>query len=279
MAVGGVPEAGAQDLHSFASVLELGAFVLADDDQSGGDVCQTDGGSHLVDVLSAVSAGVKDVDFDLGILDLDFGIFDLWQYGHGSGGGVQAALGFGNGDALDTMDAALHAEAAVGLFAVDLECGLFDRSDAGFEVRDLGYLPFFVFGVAVVHSLQVAGEEAGLVPARSGADFDDGDVFVGAFLGEEFNVDVLFPLFEFLIQFADLIVGHADQLYVVFVVGEDVARGVAFGEGLFIFAVEFEDVLFFAVFLAEFFGAAHIRDDLGLAHKLFQLGATLFDQI
>ena len=56
-------EAGAEDVHGFGAVLELGAFVLHGDDYSCWEVSYADGGVGGVDGLAAVAAGAVDVDF------------------------------------------------------------------------------------------------------------------------------------------------------------------------------------------------------------------------
>src|SRR3990172_9201520 len=57
-----IEDAGAEDGHRLVAVLELGALVLADGDDAGGDVGDADGGGVLLDVLAAVAAGVEDID-------------------------------------------------------------------------------------------------------------------------------------------------------------------------------------------------------------------------
>ena len=68
----GLEEAGPQHGHGLLLVLVLGALVLADDHYSGGLVDDADGGGDLVDVLSAVSAGMEDVDAQLVGIHPDF---------------------------------------------------------------------------------------------------------------------------------------------------------------------------------------------------------------
>lgn len=58
-----------------------------------------------IDLLSARSGGTEDVDADVSIGDLDLDLGGLGHDGNSDGGGVDAALGFCGGDALDAVDA------------------------------------------------------------------------------------------------------------------------------------------------------------------------------
>lgn len=58
-----------------------------------------------IDLLPARSGGTEDVDADVSIGNLDLNLSGLRHDGDGDGGGMDAALGFCGGDALDAMDA------------------------------------------------------------------------------------------------------------------------------------------------------------------------------
>jgi len=60
-----VKDASAEDSHRLGTVLELGAFVLADGDNAGGEVGEAHGGGVLLYALAAVAAGVEDVNAEL----------------------------------------------------------------------------------------------------------------------------------------------------------------------------------------------------------------------
>ena len=100
-------EAGAEDAHSLFAVLDLRFFVLAGDDGVGGQVRDADGGVGGVDGLAAGAGGAEGVDAEVLGFDLDVDLFGFGEDGDGDGGGVDAALGFGGGDALDAVDAGL----------------------------------------------------------------------------------------------------------------------------------------------------------------------------
>src|SRR6185369_13964720 len=91
-------------------VLELGALVLALDDDAGGDVPDLDGAVGGVDALPAGPPGGGDGDVEVLVVDLDVDIVRLGEHGDGGRRGVDAPLGLGRGHALHAVDAALVAE-------------------------------------------------------------------------------------------------------------------------------------------------------------------------
>src|SRR3984957_6131805 len=64
-------EARAQHLHGGLAVLVLAAFVLALDDDAGGQVREANGGVDLVDVLASMAAGAEGVNAQILGLHLD----------------------------------------------------------------------------------------------------------------------------------------------------------------------------------------------------------------
>jgi len=85
-------QAGAQYAHGFELVFELGFFVLAGDDQAGGNVCDAYGRVGSVDGLAAVAAGAVNIDTQVLVADFDIGFFGFGEDGDGDRGGVDAAL-------------------------------------------------------------------------------------------------------------------------------------------------------------------------------------------
>src|SRR3546814_20349042 len=63
-----------------------------------------------VDVLPARSARAVDIDLEVAVVDRDVDLLGLGQHRDGRGAGVDAALAFGRGDALDAVDAAFELE-------------------------------------------------------------------------------------------------------------------------------------------------------------------------
>jgi hypothetical protein len=183
-------EAGAEDFEGGGFVFLLRAAVLAADDFSGGEVKDLDGGVGGVDALPAGASGAADFDAEILRSEFDVDFLGLGEHGHGGGGGVDAALGFGGGDALHAVDSALVAQAAEDGVAGDLEDDFFEASESGgagvhrFNSEPLG------FRVALIHPVEVGGEERGLVAAGAGADLDDGVAVLGFVGREEGELDV-----------------------------------------------------------------------------------------
>ena len=179
-------EAALQDGHGFGAVFVLGAFVLAGDDEPGGQVRDADGGVGTVDVLAAGAGCAVGVDFKLSGVDVDFDFVDLRKHGYGDGGGVDSAAGFGDGHALDAVDAAFVFEAAVGAAAFDGKDQFLVAAEFGVIAVDVFDLPALADGVGSVHFIEVRYEERGFFPTRTGTDLhDDGTLVFGVFDGEK----------------------------------------------------------------------------------------------
>src|SRR5262249_42768366 len=125
-------EAGTQNAHGFFAVFGLRLFVLATDDGVGRDVRDTHGGGRGVDRLAAWARGAEGVDAQIFGFDFDVDVFGFGKHGDGHSGGVDAALLFGRGHALDTMHSAFVLE--LGKYALT-----FDDGDDFFEATDGGF--------------------------------------------------------------------------------------------------------------------------------------------
>ncbi len=124
-------------------------------------VGDADGGVGGVDGLSAGAGGAEGVDAEVLGFDLDVDLFGLGEDGDGDGGGVDAALSFGGGDALDAVDAGLVLHLGVDLVA--LEDGgdfLEAAADAGFGLGEDFDLPLVLLGEAEVHAEHLGDEDA-----------------------------------------------------------------------------------------------------------------------
>ena len=105
---------------------------------------------------------------------------------------MDAALGLGFGDALDAMAAALELQLAEGPFALDAQDDFLEPAQFGrrhFEDLDL---PTVVLGIALVHSIEVAGEQRRLLATGAGADFEDATRAVGV-LAADGHVEQFVP--------------------------------------------------------------------------------------
>ena len=149
-------DAGLEDVHGGGLVLDLGALVLADDDDAGGRVGEADGGVGGVDALAAFAGGAVNVDADIGFVELDVDVFgDFGDDVDGAERRVAALVGIEGADADEAVDAALGFGVAVGVFAFDEDGGF---ADAG--------------GVAGLHVHELDGVVASLGPARIHAEHD-----------------------------------------------------------------------------------------------------------
>jgi hypothetical protein len=127
-----------------------------------------------VHALSAGAAGSANFDPNLIWTDLEFDLFGDRQNGNGCGRGVDAALGFGRGDALDPMDAAFLAHGGENGLAAYFENNLFEASQFGGAGRKGFEFPASCFRITAVHAEQIGRENGRFGSAGAGSDFDDG---------------------------------------------------------------------------------------------------------
>ena len=98
----------AEDFQGFGLVLLLGAFVLDGDDGAGREMGDTDGGVGSVDALTAVAAGVVDVNAEVLVVQLD-GVVggDDGEDFHEGEGSLAEVVGVKGREADQTVDAVL----------------------------------------------------------------------------------------------------------------------------------------------------------------------------
>ena len=120
-------DAGDQESSCFVAVLGLAFGFLHPDFHACRFVEELDGGGDFVDILASGSLGGGDVLVDIVCpVDVDLDFFGFGEHGDGAGGGVDAALGFGGGDAFDGVDSGLEGEALPDAFAFEVEDGVAD---------------------------------------------------------------------------------------------------------------------------------------------------------
>ena len=139
--------------------------------------------------------GAAGLDGEIVRVQLDFDLFHFGEHGDGGGGGMDAALGFGDGDALDAVHAAFELEQPVGAAALDRHDGFFDAADVAGGFGHHLRLPPGALGEAHIHAQQIAGEDAGLFPAGAGADFEDAVPVVVRVAGGQLFFEFRFQLF------------------------------------------------------------------------------------
>ena len=100
---------------------------------------------------------------------------------------MDTALAFGSGDALYAVAAGFEFQTAVRAQTDDTGDDFFIAAQLAFVGGYDFDLPAVAFGVAAVHTQQIAGKQRGFVAARSGAYFNE-DVFVvvGVFGQQQF---------------------------------------------------------------------------------------------
>ena len=153
---------------------------------AGGLVHDSPAGFDLVDVLATGAAAAAAEFFDVLGVDLDFDIGQFGKDGDGGGAGVDAALGLGFGDSLDAMAAAFEAEMAIGAAAADVDDDFLESAAVGGgEVADVEAIGFG-FAIFAIHLIEIADEEAGLLTAGAGADFQEEGIDGVVLGGDEF---------------------------------------------------------------------------------------------
>ena len=149
-----VVKAGTEFFHGPVKVLELGAFFLALDHNSGGDVGEAYGRIGGVHTLAAGARCAEEVLADIGRIELDVEFAGFRENGHRGGRSLDSALSFCLGNALDAMHAGLIFHDAVNavLAAGELEHNLLVAAgSAGSLVRDFQF-PATALGVMLIHA-------------------------------------------------------------------------------------------------------------------------------
>ena len=221
-------EASAEDLEGLDFVFELGTFVGALDDETGGFVEELDGGVGGVDALAAGATCAGDGDFNFVGADLEVHFLGFGKDGDGDGGSVDAAVGFGGGDALDAVDATFPFEGAVNVGAGDEEDDFAEAAGFGRAGGKRLDGPTVGFGVAGVEAGEFGGEEGGLIATSARADFNNGVAGVGGVRREHQGEHLVIELGEFGAQGDEFLGGEGAEVGIGGGVGEE---GFVLGDG------------------------------------------------
>ena len=154
-------------------------------------------------------------------MDGDVHLFGLGHYGHGASRGVDAALGFGLGHALDPMDATLKAKQRIGALALNLHHRFLQAALVRLVFVQHRRLEAPPLGEAHVHAENLRGEERGLLATGAGPDFKDDVLGVERVLGDEQPLDLDLAFGDGFFQVGDLHFGHLTQLGVHGLVAQD----------------------------------------------------------
>src|SRR4051812_32488270 len=117
---------------------------------------------------------------------------------------MNSPLRLRGGDPLDAVDAALVAEVPKDALAAQLEDDLLEAAEfsrAGFQRFDL---EANTFSVAIVHAPEIGGEEACLIAAGAGADFQDRVLILIGIGRQEGELDVALELGDAVGQLGEL---------------------------------------------------------------------------
>ena len=187
---------------------------------------------------------------------------------------MNTAAGFGLGNALDAVDAALVLHLAVNAVAVDLEDDFLVAAHFGLAGVDDLHLPPLAFGVTRVHPEEVGGKEAGFVAAGASADLDDDVFVVVGILGQQGHAKFFLDFEDPRLDFANFLFCHLGH---VMVGGVGKLLGVGqFGLGLFVLPIAAHHVGELGVLFAERLHLLDVGGHGGGAHLLFQFVVNRF---
>ena len=91
---------------------------------------------------------------------------------------MNAALAFGDRDALDTVDAALEFKLAVGIIAANLENYFFHAASFVLVLGDKLWFQIMGFGVFNIHTIELTGKEGSFVATGASADFKNSRLII-----------------------------------------------------------------------------------------------------
>src|SRR5258708_259678 len=254
-------EAGAKNAHGLGAIFDLRFFILLRDDQAAGNVRDTHCGIGGVDGLAAGTGRTKGVDAQVFGFDFDVDFVGFREHRNGGRGGVNTALLFGGGNALDAVHTAFVFQLGIHFVALNRSDDFFDsalRRRRAFEDFDF---PALRFGVARIHAEEIAGEKSGFVAAGARAHFDDNALFVVGIFREQQELELALDGFLARGELLFFVVGELLHLLVVSFEVQLVRAGEVFFD-LLVFAMLGDDFLKLGVLLGDFLEARRIGDEL-----------------
>ncbi len=268
-------EAGTEYGHRAQLVLRQGALALAGHHHIGGRIHNPHRRVVLLHMLAARPGCAVGGDLQILMIDVDLHVIDLRQHRHGDRRGVDAPAGFGDGDTLHTMDAALVLEVRIGALALHHEGHLFVAADPGAILADHLDLPAaLAFGVARVEAEKLRREEAGLVAAGAGANFHNYVFLIAGILGDQQLLEVLLQLFLQVLQARNLLLRHLLEFGVLFL-RQHLVGHLQFVQHLAIPAVGLDRLFKIGALLSIGSNLFVILRDLWIGHQLRQLDESI----
>ena len=137
----------------------------------------------------------------------------------------------------------------------------------GVGVEDVD-APALLLGVALVHAVEVGGEQGGFLPAGGGVNLDDDVALVVGVLGQEGDAESLGQVGEAGFNVFQFELGHFDQFGVATLGDEGAEVGPLFDEAVAMH-VDGDQVFQTGAFAVQFAQACVISGHLGLGHLGF----------
>ncbi len=181
-------------------------------------VAQTYARLDLVDILSTGTTGAEGLPLDLALVDMHLKLICFGQDCYGSGRGMDASLGLGNGYALYAMDTRFVLEGTIYVLAGDVEDDLLVAAYGTFGEGRNGIVEAAQFEVLGVHTEEVAGKERGLVATGTATNLHDDVLGILRIFGQELEFHFFFQGGYLRFEFVYLGPRHLAQLGVGLVV-------------------------------------------------------------
>ena len=231
---------------------------------------ETDGGVRCVHALASRARCTEQIQTDVIPAEVHVKFSGFREYGNGSRGSLDPALGLGLGHPLDAVYTALVFHNAVNsVVSAELEDNLLVAAGgAGSLVCDF-QLPASLLCELGIHPEQVAGKDCSLVAAGAAADFYHCVLGVVRIGRDEHKPDVLLHLRELGLNLVYLVTGHLTQL-VVLLVEHYIFCGCKVIQHLLVLVAGLDDRLQLFVVLVQLDKLLHIRYHGGIGQLLLQ---------
>src|SRR5260370_26402320 len=121
-----------------------------------------------IHALATVPGRAIDIDANIVVFDLDINIvISFWKNDYLGCGGMDAPVGFGNGNTLDAMGTAFVFQAPISALASDEKRDVFDSPLRGFVAIQDFNLPVPVISITAVHAEEFCCKKRRIVPTCS----------------------------------------------------------------------------------------------------------------
>ncbi len=238
----------------------------------------TDGAVGRVDTLASMTAGTHDVDADILVSDLDVGFLGLGEHGDASSRSMDASAAFGDGYALDPMDAAFPAKRPVDILAADRDDDFLVSSQVDLVLAHDFHLPVALLGIAAVHAEQVACEQRGLVAADAAANLHDDVPLVVRVFREQQNRELVIELLFLRHEVCELLLNEVAHLVVRLLGKHRLVLGNA-ARDILVHAEALDDGRELRVLLVHALPAVDVRHHRRVGNQRLELPEFVFDRL